>query len=59
MKQQYIQPAISIHDIEVEHIIATSPGIDDNLTVDKGQELGRDDNSSNHPSTPNLWDQAW
>lgn len=50
---------MSIYHIEAETIIATSPGIDSGITVGEGEDLGRYDNTANHPSPPNLWEQTW
>ena len=43
---------MSIYHIEAETIIATSPGIDSGITVGEGEDLGRYDNTANHPSPP-------
>lgn len=49
---------MTAYDIKLENIIAMSPGINPGETVGEGEEASRED-YTNHPSTPNLWEQGW
>lgn len=59
MKKTYITPALEVIRINTTMLLAMSVS---ETEVDPNDALGRDDNNSgngNHPSPPNLWDQAW
>ncbi len=44
MKKQYIEPVTSACDVELTNMLATSPGIAEDITVDEGSELVRESN---------------
>lgn len=56
MKKTYIKPEANIFDVELNNIIATSLGVDDNVAVPDGGEKSREVET---PSRPNLWEQGW
>ncbi|GEM_PF-6293636 len=61
MKKQYIAPTLEVFDINTTSSMLLTMSINDQEvdTSGDGVQLGRDDNSSNRPSNPNLWDQTW
>ena len=56
MKKTYIKPESNIFDVELNNIIATSLGVDDNVVVPDGEEKSREVET---PSRPNIWEQGW
>jgi hypothetical protein len=56
MKKTYIKPEANIFDVELNNIIATSLGVDEDVKVPDGEEKSREVET---PSRPNIWEQGW
>lgn len=56
MKKTYITPSVEEIKVGVMNILAASPDFKDGPSVNDGEELGREDNSS---SRPGIWEQGW
>lgn len=57
MKKIYVTPEVEIVKVNSISMLASSPGISNDGSVDDGEELSREDPTT--PSRPNLWEQGW
>ena len=57
MKKTYIAPEVETVKVDTVSMLASSPGISNDGSVDDGEELSREDPTT--PSRPNLWEQGW
>ena len=58
MKKTYITPSVEEIKVGAMNILAASPDFKagSSESVNDGEELGREDNSS---SNPGIWEQGW